>query len=202
MDAAVRRARRHPRHPMTGGGGGREVAIDSTGLEAGHRSRHYALRLGKAYRARTWPKLTVACDTATHLLLAAHASAGPSQEAPLWLPVLRPATRRVAIDRALGDAGFDAEPNHAVAREELGVRSTVIKLNPRRFRRWPKARYRRQMRRRFHRVKYRNRVQVESAFSRHKRRLGSSLRGRSAGSQERELYLRALTHNLMLLASR
>jgi Transposase DDE domain len=197
MDAAVRQARRHrPWRKRS-----REVAVDSTGLESGHRSRHYALRLGKSYRARTWPKLTVACDTATHLLASACASSGPSQEAPLWLRCLRPAARRINIDRAVGDAGFDSEPNHAVARRALGIRSTVIKLNPRRTgRRWPKSKYRRQMRRRFHKLKYRNRVQAESCFSRHKRRLGSFLRARTDAAQTRELYLRVLTHNLMLLA--
>lgn len=45
------------------------------------------------------------------------------------------------------------------------------------------------------------RWQVESAFSRHKRRLGSALGGRSDASRERECQLRVLTHNLMLLAA-
>jgi hypothetical protein len=37
--------------------------------------------------------------------------------------------------------------------------------------------------------------------SRHKRRLGSALGGRSDASRERECQLRVLTHNLMLLAA-
>jgi hypothetical protein len=41
---------------------------------------------------------------------------------------------------------------------------------------------------------------VESAFSRHKRLLGSALRGRSQPARERESRLRVLTHNIMLLA--
>ena len=38
-------------------------------------------------------------------------------------------------------------------------------------------------------------------FSRHKRLLGSALRGKSDASREHECYLRVLTHNLMLLAA-
>jgi hypothetical protein len=43
---------------------------------------------------------------------------------------------------------------------------------------------------------------VESAFSRHKRRLGGALAGRSEASREREGHLRVPTHDLMLLAAR
>jgi len=42
---------------------------------------------------------------------------------------------------------------------------------------------------------------IESVFSRHKRLLGSALRGKSDSSRERECYLRVLTHDLMLLAA-
>jgi hypothetical protein len=46
---------------------------------------------------------------------------------------------RPTAGRLLGDSGYDGEQHyHALAREELGIRSTVIKLNPRDSgRRWP-----------------------------------------------------------------
>jgi transposase len=106
----------------------------------------------------------------------------------------------LAIHRLLADAGYDAEHNHALCREQLGIRSTVIRVNPRRYgRRWPKTHYRRQMRRRFPKRKYRQRWQVESTFSQHKRRLGAALTARSDGARAGESLLRALTHNLMIL---
>jgi hypothetical protein len=59
---------------------------------------------------------------------------------------------RCPVDTLLGDGAFDAEPNHALAREELGVRSTVFPLTRRNAgRKWPKTKYRRQMVRRFRR---------------------------------------------------
>src|SRR5581483_5370806 len=64
---------------------------------------------------------------------------------------------------------------------------------------WPKARYRRQMKRRFHRRKYGQRWQCESVHSRIKRRLGSSLSGRSHASRKREALVKVLTHNLSIL---
>jgi transposase len=124
--------------------------------------------------------------------------------------VLTQASLVITWDRVLADAAFDAEDHHRYAREELGVRSTVIPLNRRgQGRKWPQTLYRRQMVKRFRkkprgrrsRRVYGQRWQAESAFSRHKRRLGSSLGGRSDASREREGYLRVLTHNLMLLAA-
>lgn len=102
----------------------------------------------------------------------------------------------------LADAAHDAEHNHRLCREDWQIRSTVIPLNRRGSgRKWPKTKYRRQMRRRFHRRVYRQRAQVESAWSRHKRLLGAALRARSDAARERECFLRVLTHNLMLLAA-
>ena len=104
-------------------------------------------------------------------------------------------------DRVLADAAYDAERNHATAREDWRIRSTVIRINRRGRRKWPRTKYRRQMRRRFHKRKYGQRWQAESCFSRHKRLLGDALRSRSFPAWERECYLRVVTHNLMILAA-
>jgi transposase len=187
-----------------------EAAIDSTGLEATLRSAHYARRLrdgNRRYRKRKFPKLTIVCDTQTHLIAAALAGVGPSYDVKLFEPAMLQACGNLKIDRLLADAGYDSEANHRMAREGLGIRSTVINLNRcgrrkhRRGRRpLPKGKYRRQMARRFHKRKYGQRWQVESVISRLKRRLGARLHGRTDDARQRESDLRILTHNLMLLA--
>jgi hypothetical protein len=181
-----------------------EAAIDSTGLEASVRSAHYARRLrdgNRRYRVPKFPKLTIVCHTKSHLIASALASIGPSYDFPLLRPALLDAALNLEIDRLLGDCGYDSEANHQLAREVLGIRSSIIKLNPRnRGRLWPQARYRRQMKRRFHHRKYGQRWQVESVFSRIKRRLGSALRARTHASRQRESHLKVLTHDLMILA--
>ena len=175
--------------------------MDGTGLESRHTSRYFFKRAGRKHNSRLWTKLTVACDTGSHFLAAAAVSLGPANDSPQFRPAVAQAALGVSWDRVLADAAFDSEENHRLAREDLGVRSTVIPLNRRnRGRKWPKTKYRRQMKRRFAKRKYGQRWQVESAFSRHKRLLGSALRGRSDAARERECYLRVLTHNLMILA--
>lgn len=179
-----------------------EAAIDATGLESRHTSRYFFKRAGRKLSAQSWVKLTVTCHTASHFFTSATVTLGPSNDSPQFRPALQQSCLIVSWDRVLGDAAFDSEENHRLAREDLGVRATVIPLNRRnRGRKWPKTKYRRQMKRRFPKRKYGQRWQVESAFSRHKRRLGSALGARSEPTREHESRLRVLTHDIMLLAN-
>jgi len=110
------------------------------------------------------------------------------------------ATSNVRFDRLIADAAYDGEHNHRLCRKQLGIRSTLIPLNPRRSAdKWPTTKYRRQMKRCFHNRLYKNRWQVESAISRNKRLLSSALRARTEAAKDRECHLRVLTHNLMIL---
>ena len=186
-----------------------QAAIDSTGFESTARSSHYAWRMGTRYRMRKWPKMTLVCHTSSHLIASALMSIGPSQDSPLLEETLLQAVWYLDIDCLLADGGYDSERNHVIAREAMGIRSTVINLNRRgrapdhniRRRKWAKTKYRRQMYRRFLKRVYRQRWQIESVISRLKRRLGSALRGHTDAAKERDCYMKILTHDLMVLAA-
>lgn len=179
-----------------------EASIDATGLESRHTSRYYVWRRGNKRHARyTFPKLTLVCHTHSYLFASALVTAGPSQDSPQFPATLRSAMRRLPIDRLLADAGYDGEHNHVLARCELGIRSTVIALNKRNSRKWPTGRFRRQMRRRFHRRIYGRRWHIEAAISQTKRRLGPALRSTSETGRNTESLLRVITHDLMILRS-
>jgi hypothetical protein len=179
------------------------AAIDGTGLDSRHASRHYTRRnKSQRFHMRRFVLLTVACHAESHLLAAAEVRVGPTNESSLFTDLIDQASGHARWDRVLADAAFDAEHNHRLCREDWLIRSTVIPINRRgNGRKWPRTKYRRQMRKRFHKRVYRQRSQVESAFSRHKRLLGSALRSRSDAARERECFLRVITHNLMLLAA-
>lgn len=176
-----------------------QIAGDSTGLEARHVSRHYAFRRGQRYLMKRWPKLSSTIDCATHLFLSAKVTQGPSHDIGQAPDILRSALRRVRFRRVLLDAAYDAERLHVFIRRELRAHSVIPPTAGHPTRKWPKTRYRRQMKRRFFRRVYGQRWQIESSFSRHKRLLGSALRAISWASQKREIYARVLTHNLMIL---
>jgi len=185
------------------------AAVDSTGYDARPVSGYYVVQAGRRIRQRRWPKLTAVVDTRTHLFLAASVTRGPTQDAPHLIPVVRRAVKRTPIDTLLADAGYDSEANHATCRRQSGIRATVIALNWRGSRKWPQAKYRRQMVRRFrkkprgsrHKRVYGQRWQIESAFSRNKRRLGASVAATKWINQKTEILFKVLAHNIMLLAT-
>jgi hypothetical protein len=178
-------------------------------LDSRHASRYFVARSNGEHTARSWPKLTIACDTHSHFIAGATVTTGPTNDSPQFTPVLILAALLIVWDRVLADAAFDSERHHRLAREDLSIRSSVIPINTRGRAGSPSGKYRGQMVRRFrprpegsrHKRVFGQRWQAESAFSRYKRRLGSALFGRSDQSRTRECYLRVLTHNLMLLAA-
>ena len=118
--------------------GDRTVAIDSTGLETRHASMHFQRRVGlKKGLHAAWPKLTAVFDTATHLIGGVVTSRGASQvstgdslrrDSPQFAEAMRQAAGNLHPRRVLADKGYDAQHNHALCREELGIRSTVIPI--------------------------------------------------------------------------
>src|SRR5882724_1020799 len=147
-----------------------------------------------------YPKLTLVVHTRSHLIAGALPGWGPSHDALGLAPVLRQAAALLRFWAATADAGYDAEHVHRLCREELGMAATAVALNRRTAgRRWPRTPYRRAMRRAFPRALYGERQQVESVFSRDKRRLGAELTARSRQTLAGEQALRVLTHNLLIL---
>jgi hypothetical protein len=128
-----------------------EAAIDATGLDGRPVSRDFTFRCKRPSRVSFWTKLTVVCDTRSHFLTAATVSRGPANDSPQFSPAVFQATLAVIPDRLLADAAFDSEENHRRAREDCGIRSTVIPINARGGTAAPHTKYRGQMHRRFHR---------------------------------------------------
>jgi Transposase DDE domain len=161
---------------------------------------------GRRKVVRRLPKLSLAVDAASHLVLAAVASTGGGGDQPFLDDLLYHAWRRTGgrVRCVVADAGYDSEDNHRIARLDLGVRSVIPPKAGRPTAKPPTERMRRNMYHRFKRradaAAYGQRWQSETANSMIKRNLGSAMRARSAVGRRHELLLRVLTHNIMLLA--
>ena len=155
---------------------------------------------------RRLPKLSLAVDAASHLILAAIASTGAGGDQPFLDNLLFHAWRRTGgrIRCVVADAGYDSEDNHRIARLDMGVRSIIPPKAGRPTSKPPTEPMRRNMHHRFKRRAdartYGQRWQSETANSMIKRNLGSAMRARTAVGRRHELLLRVLTHNIMLLA--
>jgi hypothetical protein len=119
------------------------------------------------------------------------------------------AWRRVSNRRfkVTGDAGYDSESNHQLARADMGLATLIPPMigRPRADGGPPGGRWRRvmhtllkttQSRRR---SRYTSRWQVETTNSMVKRNQGAALAGKSAASRKRDMRLRVLTHNMAIL---
>lgn len=199
LDATIRvqcgRKRRVPR-----------AAIDSTGLECSCASGYFVRRraaVGTAWKTvvyHHYPKLSVVCDVETHFLLAFQAGRGPNAvDVVEFQPLLVEALTRVRLTRVAADAGYDSEANHRFAREACHVRSIIPPTRGRPTDKPATGRYRRLMQTRFDVEAYHDRPQVETVISMIKRRQGAHVRGVTYWSQCRDLRLKVLTHNVMIL---
>ena len=177
------------------------ASIDSSGLENHYVSRYFIMRQGRrSKRYRKWTKLTIVCQNQNHLIAAASVSIGPSTDSHYLPQTVRQAVENISIAPLLGDSGFDSESNHQICHEKLGISKTVIAVNDRGRKYSPISGFwRKQMHWHFPRKIYRQRWQVESVFSRFKRRLGYALRARTNGTRAVECLLRVLTYNLMVV---
>jgi hypothetical protein len=203
---------------------GKPLAIDSTCYEQRHRSGHYDRRCrrmagdarkspgkwGKTVNAargrqlRRMPKLAIAVDGGTHLILAAKTRIGNGSDAPDFDDLLYQAWRRCRVAAVVADAGYDSEANHRIARQEMGVRSLIAVGIGRPSRKPPSGRWRRHVKKRLStnpadQKLYAQRSQSETAHSMMKRNMSSALRARKPENQKKEMMLRVLVHNITLL---
>lgn len=92
-----------------------------------------------------------------------------------------------------------ARAAHVYAREECGTRTLIPATRGRPTQKRLKGYWRQRMKTRFNTKKYGQRWQMETVNSMIKRSMGSALRARTYWSQSREITLRVLTHNIMIL---
>ena len=184
---------------------------------AGPRAREKSLRAGKkrgrrlrSRAAKRLPKLTLAVAGRCHLVLSLATSTGAGSDCPHFEPALYDAWRRVPNRRfkVAADSGFDAESNHRLARHDLGLLSLIPPDagRPSTSGAPPTSRWRRHMKTLLgtkasrKRCGYTQRWQCETVMSMIKRNLGSALRGKTAWSRKRDMALKTLTHDVMVLA--
>jgi hypothetical protein len=154
--------------------------------------------------AKRLPKLALAVASGSHVILAARARIGHGSDAPDFAPLMYDAWRRAGVKAVVADAGYDSEPNHRLARLDMGVRSVIPPKVGRKTEKPPTARFRRLMKQRFARradkALYGQRAQSETVNSMFKRNFGEALRSVRRERRVQEMLLRALAHNVLLKA--
>jgi hypothetical protein len=139
------------------------------------------------------------------MILGAVVDRGPRLDYAEFEPTLMQALDRHRFDTLLADAGYESEAYHRLCRQALGIKSVIPTTlrGRRRLDGQPNTtitgHYRKQLRKHFPKKTYGQRWQIETVFSMIKRRLGSALTSRRPFSINREVILRTITHNLMII---
>lgn len=207
------------------------LSIDSTCFERRHRSRHYdrvcrkmkladggkyanrpqkadpdEVNRARSRKVRQMPKLAIAVDGGSHLILAVRVHIGNGSDHPDFDPLLYHSWRRAKVRSVVADAGYDSEKNHCIARLDMGVRSVIPPRIGRPTEKPPATRFRRLMKQRFARNAdrqiYGQRAQSETVNSMMKRNFGDALRSILPKRRKQEMLLRSLTHDLLLWSNR
>jgi hypothetical protein len=193
------------------------LALDGSCFEVRHVSRYFERRCQETRKrqcpektarqrrreaVKGLPKIGVAVAGECHLIIAARPLTGGGPDVPLFDPLMKDACRRAVFRCAVADAGFDAEKNHHLAYEKLGIASIIPPTAGRPSDKPAREPYRRMMQELFSsgevKKDYGQRWQSETVHSMIKRNQGSALRARPTQRRERELFLRAITHDVMI----
>jgi hypothetical protein len=206
------------------------LAVDSTSYESHHVSRHYERRCHqtrqrmrakdrekgrrrtRSQTLRRLPKLAIGVAIGSHLVLSLWTGTGAGADHPHYRQVVSDARRRVTHRRfkVVADAGYDSEAAHVWTREEIRLTSVIPPEHgrPRKDGGPPGGRWRARMKHLLRdgesrkRSGYTQRWQVETVNSMMKRNLSSALAGKTAWSRKRDMMLKALVHDLMILRPR
>jgi len=179
----------------------RLACIDSTGLESNKVSTYFTRRTGR--KQRKFPKLWAVVQAASHLCLGIVPGIGPSTDDPKFHRVAAEAHAREPFKALAGDVGFDGEKHQRFLYNKLGVLGIIPpeRGRPRKTNRGQRSGFFRSF---FHahwpKALYGQRWQAETFFSMLKRLLDSFLRAMNWRSQHREMSLKVLTLNFMLIA--
>ena len=183
----------------------KRAAMDSTGLESSPASPYFVRRraaTGSPWKSMVYhrfPRLAMLCKTDSHFVLGYRSGRGPFPDVVDFQPLLSDTLGRVSLDHGGCRRGvrFGSQP--------CIWTGTLRRPHGHPCEAWPgdkrpaAGKYRRLMQSRFDRVAYRSRCQVETVVSMIKRRQGSFLRSRTYWSQCRDLRLKVLVHNIMIL---
>ena len=193
------------------------LAVDGSCYEIRHVSRYFERRCQETRKrkhpektarqrrreaVKGLPKMGVAVASGCHLILAACTLTGGGPDLPFFAPLLKDAWRRAAFRCVVADAGFDAEESHRFSHQDLAVASIIPPTAGRPSTKPATGPYRRMMQELFvsgdAADDYGQRWQSETVHSMIKRNQGSALRSRTSERRERELFLRVITHDVML----
>jgi hypothetical protein len=140
----------------------------------------------------------VAVDRGNHLILATHASRGPSPDVDQLEDLLNGFWFNAVPEQVLADAGFDSETNHERLRSH-GIDTMIPAKIGRPTQKLPSSCWRYLLATDFNAQDYGQRRQSETVMFMLKQHQGQADRARTEPAHLREMSLMAVTHNILIV---
>jgi len=161
-----------------------KVAVDSTGFDRRHASKHYVKRTKMTLQSM---KTTFAVDTSTLMFLGVHTTTTRKHDSQILLPLVEKVVQDFPVNIVCADKGYDSKD----IRDTLHDWNIRPLIKHREFTNLDKA----------HNAcmnpeDYNQRLMTETNNSTIKRKYGDTLTTKTYWRQHRETLIKAITHNL------
>ena len=173
-----------------------DAAVDSSGFTSSYSSRYYVMRVNRDTTYRSFMKMSIVVDPKRKLLLGVKCRKGPAHDTKDFIPLLRRLKHR--FRNVIADAAYDSCKNFTFVEKELGA-TPVIPVRQYSSHRSGRGKIRRYRPLLPNKEVYSRRNMAETVFSVIKRKLGGDLTSRLIEVKKKEMKLKALTYNLLVL---
>lgn len=102
------------------------IAIDATGFENHHASKHYCKTVNLHYTQRKYVKLSIAMDTQTQLICSQKSRIAPANDNKDFIPLLKKIKKR-KIRMVCADKGYDSKNNRLFVFKNLKAKPNIPK---------------------------------------------------------------------------
>lgn len=180
------------------------MAVDATGMSCYMYERWSDVRNAGTTKRKMFSKLSVMSGTTTNIIFSASVGGGHEHDINFFERLLVEAYKISDIDVVCADKGYVSRENYRLA-QELGM-IPLIPFKKNNIKNSKGVRLWRLMYEAFHYRKaeymaiYHQRSKVECVFAQIKRKFGATIKSKTPVSQENELLVRCLCHNLSILS--
>jgi transposase len=178
-----------------------KFAVDSTGFGTSTYVSWYSAKYGKQMKSAKWLKAHVCVGTNTGIVTSVNVTEGTSSDSPELAGLVASTAERFDMDEVSADKAYLSNAN-LTAIEAAGGRPLIeFKSNSKQAGSpaWRRMHAMFVLREDEFTAAYRQRNNVESAFSSMKRKFGGSVRSKTFTAQTNEVLAKILCHNLAVL---
>jgi len=162
------------------------IAIDATGFENHHASKHYCRTINIKFSRRKYVKLSIAMDTKTQLICSHKSRIAPANDHKDFIPLLKKiASNR--IKEVCADKGYDSKKNRRFVYHKLKAKPNIPKR---------KTTGKSYLTKMYDETTYHQRSKSETVFSVIKKLFGSWMKSTKMITQRIELAYKCLAYNI------